>query len=622
MFIKEINNERIILEDNFTFFNKKNELLIEEIKYNKKYLIYNSENYLDREEKTIINQYPINDEYLIFYLSNKQQITFFKTKDAIVNHQAIIDFLELKLLGTCKLDEDNHEIKFNITFEALLSLDDIAVFLGKNDSQVKGLTKLSCELKEKYCYQLETIFKIQDIYDKFLLDNEVNSYFTLVVKQANLTKSFKLTPNFKNKSKVENYFYASKTYPINEENDLFIRLTYKGQFTSVVSEKDHLKAKVNSLKAYEYVIKNNLNEEVYDIYFEKFAQKASESAYILFEYARKIKNKQAYFLLDASHRDYLKLKIKHGKYILKKNSFNAFLKIYQARTFISSERSQHLLPRMSDNDVNLRKKIALNNNKIFLQHGISLATDIFKRKMFDKDNPFNFNYVVTSSLTEKKTILEKSKYQETEIIDTGMPNIDHFVLSRNHIKIKKEITFFLTWREWDVSGRIEEGSYLDRYLSFIKLVETDEFLKDKKVNLILHPKAKHILETQFSHNYLQIKKFICEEAIEKVLKKTAVFISDYSSIIFFSTIAGAYPIFYWQDKNLAEQYYQAPIFINENNVFGDYTYQLSELNYLIKNNYAKTLPYPINSKFTYFVDCLNGDNTKNTYNYLYDKILK
>lgn len=603
------------------FFDKTRSKSIDNFRDNAKYRLYSKEDGLVKKYNSykIVEIYELNNEFsiIIYYdlRGNLSLIKYNKNEVSIndSNVQSYIKKVEYKLKGNVNARLVNNEIIFEVKLKGKLHHNKLEVVCGDDDYLINGNTIFKSESK------FSSKFNVRDIYERFLSEGSTNNYFMLVIHYDEFSTRLPLRMVLGNRKSCTKYKeYASKSISIeNSDSDLFLRTTPTGQYLAVITEQTNEQFLKNRKKA--SLLTLPLKKEVYDIYFEKFASKASESAIMLFEYAMSQGNKKAYYLLDENAEEYPLLKQKYGKHIIEKNSVRAYQKILQARSFISSEQTAHINKRLLDNDEVIKRKINRTYNRIFLQHGVALATDIYNRNMFGRNNFGNFNYVVVSSKKERDTVLERTAYTEDEVLYTGNPNLDYFVKNRDIPK--NEITILLTWRPWDLAGVIEEGSYLDRYLTMINFIKEDPFYKDKKVNIIMHPKATEILREQFPEKYQEIEKEMYQGDIREAIINSRVFVTDYSSSVFFAYAGGSHVIFYWEDKELGEEKYGAPNFLQEDNVFGDYTYSLSELNTLIKDNYNKPDINVLEGKFLEFVDCIDGNNAKRTYEHIYNKIL-
>ncbi|MEX5943389.1 CDP-glycerol glycerophosphotransferase family protein [Mammaliicoccus sciuri] len=357
-------------------------------------------------------------------------------------------------------------------------------------------------------------------------------------------------------------------------------------------------------------------KEKYDIYFEKFAKNAGESAFELFKKSKEQKDKNSKYILDKENEDFKNLQNLYGKNnVLAHNSFKSFYVIFKARSFVSSDLVTHLQRRLYDNSQLLKKKILSNNNKVFLQHGPSLATNVFERGYFNKKVPICPNYIVTNSKLESDYFKKYPKFNDDELIELGIPNLDLYVNEKENKK--EQITFMLTWRPWDLTGKIEENSYIDRYLQFLEVVTNNEFYNDKIINITLHPKARLMIENQFPETYKKLQEYIYEGDIKDALINSKVVITDYSSICFYAFAGGSNVIYFWGDKELAENEYGSPNILQDYNKFGDVVFDIkNSLNNVIQKNYASNQNNLYVENYQKLIEHTDGNNTINVYNYI------
>src|SRR5699024_12425868 len=113
--------------------------------------------------------------------------------------------------------------------------------------------------------------------------------------------------------------------------------------------------------------------------------------------------------------------------------------------------------------------------------------------------------------------MQYTKFKHNQLIKLGITNLDLYI-QQQHSK-KEDITFMLTWRPWDLTGKVEKDSYIDRYMQFIEIITNDSFYQNKNINIILHPKARLMLENQYTDVYDSMKKYIYErEHTYEILK--------------------------------------------------------------------------------------------------------
>lgn len=175
----------------------------------------------------------------------------------------------------------------------------------------------------------------------------------------------------------------------------------------------------------------------------------------------------------------------------------------------------------------------------------------------------------------------------------------------------------LTWRPWDITGNLGEDTYIDRYLQFLNLIISDSFYKGIKVNITLHPKARLLLINQFPEVYDNIKNYIFEGEIKDAVLNSKILITDYSSICYYAFAGGSNIIYFWGDKELAENEYGSPNILQDDNRFGDVVYDIdTKLNECIQRNYNKAQEPFYKSRYKKLVEYTDGNNTEKVYEYI------
>ncbi|WP_306298530.1 CDP-glycerol glycerophosphotransferase family protein [Bacillus cytotoxicus] len=415
-----------------------------------------------------------------------------------------------------------------------------------------------------------------------------------------------------------------KTYTFKKYKDQLhvIRTNLQGNITSTMipyapeySWTSRIKIKV--AKAVSKIFKNkkkNLN-----LYFEKKSNKADESAFRVFEHVMKTDTPNSInkFVLSKESAHYKDMKQKYGSNIIEKYSLKHYLSIYNADYFISSELSNHLLNDRLYID-SLRSKI-MEVPLVFLQHGIMFAKPVDNPMAFGfhKDkNLYNMYKSVISSELEAKEFY-KMQYNRNDLILTGLATFDFAKL----VPEADKIAYMPTYRYWEegliYSNNIEETSYYKAIMKVIKGFEVAGLID----RLLIVPHNKF---SEFIYGNMPEYKHIISDNPSEALKLSKVFITDYSSAIYDAQYRGAYPIFYWEEKDYLIRQYKAIPPVNENNCPGPVVYNVEELvdtvKVAIKNNYKLDKKYKSRySKINKFKD---NKNTSRIVSFLQkDKII-
>ncbi|WP_053221278.1 CDP-glycerol glycerophosphotransferase family protein [Planococcus versutus] len=323
--------------------------------------------------------------------------------------------------------------------------------------------------------------------------------------------------------------------------------------------------------------KENIN-----LYFEKKSMKADESGIRVFEQVMKESDLQSknFFILSKDAENYKALKNQYKRAIVSKFSFKHYYLIFRASNLISSELSNHLLNDRLYIDV-IREKI----NSIpltFLQHGIMFAKPVDNPMAFGfhKDkNVFNMRKSVISSELEAGEFY-KMGYDREDLILTGLATFDHAKLNEDADKI----AFMPTYRYWEEGliyrGLIEQTTYYTQIIRVIEAFEKNGLLD--RLLIVPHNKfSEHIYEN------MQEYQHIISNNPSEALKNSVVFITDYSSAIYDATFRGAYPIFYWEEKEYLINQYKAIPPVNDENAPGAVIYDLDDLIEKVKDVIAQ-----------------------------------
>lgn len=354
--------------------------------------------------------------------------------------------------------------------------------------------------------------------------------------------------------------------------------------------------------------KSNVN-----LFFEKQASKADESGFRVFEKVKELDNLKSknFFILDKKANNYEQLKKKYGKSVIKRFSFRHYLSIFNADFFISSELSNHVInDRIFINSItNKIKDVPL----IFLQHGIMFAKPVENpmAKIFYKDfTAYNiFKNVVSSKLEAKE--FYKMGYDDTDLLYTGLATFDYAHLE----KTADKIVYMPTYRYWEegliYSGNIEETTYFKSILKVIKAFEKAGMRN--KLMVVSHNKF-----SEYIYQKMPDYRDLLGTSPSDALKVARVFITDFSSAIYDAIYRGAYPIFYWEDKEYLIKRYKAVPPVNEDNAPGPIAKNTDELINLINDATEKNykLENQYKAKYQKINEFNDNQNTKRIVKYL------
>lgn len=254
------------------------------------------------------------------------------------------------------------------------------------------------------------------------------------------------------------------------------------------------------------------------------------------------------------------------------------------------------------------------NNRVFLQHGVTINDAKF---LYYKNT--NIRLFVTATKLENDYILSEFGYPKENVKLLGFPRFDNL----NNNEVDKNIILVMpTWRQWiakEVEVKEVEGT--NNFLETEYFKRWSEFINSKKLQKCLEKYHKKILF--FPHRNMQkyLKDFnttnknieICDwklNDIQETLKKSAIMITDYSSV-FFDFIYMKKPVIFYQfdEEKFRKYQYSEGYFDYKNSGMCLWTNNLDNLiynleNVLSENNYK--ISYDKYGDYFAFCDNLNS----------------
>lgn len=550
-------------------------------------MVFEKESLKDFPNENILAIYVINKARYFIYLKSFGVFIARSNPLKVTQHRA-----KLRIFGT----RSHFYIYGRFTHHAFNSFQKYDyLYLRNSDHKVTKFYRPFASIKflKRYGY-----FKIP--YSSLEIDDRIHNNFFVGNSERIIHNLHFRRPD----KKVKTYIFRKNKDKLN-----VVRTNLRGNITLTVlpfsqeyTLKDRIKIKAAKLiSKWAKDRKRNLN-----LFFEKKSNKADESAFRVYEkvMAEKGIESHNYFILNEESEHYPYMKSKYGKNIIDKYSFRHYLSIFNADYFISSEISNHVLSDRLYID-ELRNKI-MSVPLVFLQHGIMFAKPVDNPMAygFHKDKTaYNVYKSVISSHLEAGEF-RKMNYEDDDLILTGLATFDYAKMD----KTADKIAFMPTYRYWEegliYNNEIEETSYYKTILKVIKEFEK-EGLADR---LLIVPHNKF---SEFIYRNMPEYKHMISDNPSEALKQAKIFITDYSSAIYDAQYRGAYPIFYWEEKDYLIRQYKAIPPVNEENAPGPVVYSvgglLSQVKKAIENNYE------VEEEYRYKYSLINHFNdNKNT----------
>ncbi|WP_186436343.1 CDP-glycerol glycerophosphotransferase family protein [Cobetia crustatorum] len=303
--------------------------------------------------------------------------------------------------------------------------------------------------------------------------------------------------------------------------------------------------------------------------FEKKSNRYEESASVLFEEMVTENINNVFYILDKNKIEQ-EVPPEFQIYAIAKNSIRHYFHFFNSDLFITTEAPGHGIDLRVANFFAVNKLSRKNYKYVFLQHGVmymvSLSAKLRKAVRYGGVYP-NDVKIVVSSIEEAKHFIEDGGYYANNLYITGLPKFDRLQWEEH----ARDIVIMPTWRPWEyneISQNCESTGY---YKMIAEIIESIPMEEVSRIRLLPHP----LFYDSFAGTSLE--KFIVKnESYDKVLRRSSILITDYSSIAFDMFGRGGKVIFWWKDKIECMEHYGGELKLNSRNCFGDIVYNKSD----------------------------------------------
>jgi hypothetical protein len=348
------------------------------------------------------------------------------------------------------------------------------------------------------------------------------------------------------------------------------------------------------------------------VLFEKQSSEYQASASVMFERLIDEGYERVYFILDREYADHFEIEEKYKKNIVWRFSFKHYLVFFMSRLYLSSESIFHATELRTLNRF-IHLHVLLAKDKIpyiFLQHGVMymVRLDAQYRSGFRYGKMFKENSrIVVSSELEAKHFIEYGNFPREKLYVTGLAQWDR-VEYNSLSEDADRIMIIPTWRPWELTEARSNPQDSGYYRLMERIVKNipEEYMK--KIVLVPHPLFIEYFKDTPLAKYMpdDYENWI------KLLDKTKLLITDYSSFSYFAFYKGCNVIFDWSDLDeCMEKGYDGALMLNEENVFGDVVYNESkDLERLVEENMESDRKDKYVERYHKIVEFKDGKNAQ------------
>lgn len=343
---------------------------------------------------------------------------------------------------------------------------------------------------------------------------------------------------------------------------------------------------------------------------------ARDNGYHLFKYIRiNYPKDNVYYAIDKKSLDYQKLR-EYGN-VIQFRSLKHWIYYLCASLNISTQKYGNPSPAIF---YVLHIGLVKLNNRVFLQHGIT--KDDASWLYYDKTK---FKLFICGAKKEYEYVKEKFNYPINNVAYLGFSRFDN--LYDNNVN-NKQILIMPTWRTWlgretNILNKKEEfkkSEYYIKWNSLLKNKELIKYIEKEKITIYFYPHMNmHEYIKDFKVISRNIKIVSKEYDIQKLLKESALLVTDYSSV-YMDFAYMSKPIIYYQfdsekyrRNQLQEGYFKysknafGKILIDEEDVVNRII-GYSKMNYKVEPIYLK--------RMNEFFELKDQKNSERIYNHL------
>ncbi|WP_057911964.1 CDP-glycerol glycerophosphotransferase family protein [Peribacillus muralis] len=529
------------------------------------------ETYIDN-----LNIYSYEDKQCIFSITNKGNLSLYvnetpkasiksqiekitnKSKTMHINGQIFTKHSKiLKGEGVVKGRQSDKEYKANLSF----------IHNREMNSKKYGLNRYIYDLKLdiEQLVSVDLQDDIYDIYMKLHLHDQEEPKLVRVGRPTTRAKLFtkKTNVRYDHTVAIVNPYYTFKASNLSLE-----------VFNFPIESYQYLK----SMMGWKRILSLfNKKKDVWLIGERTY--KAQDTGYHFFKYMReKHPEKEVYYVIEENSVE--AKNVEPFGNVLYFKSKEHIKKTLESTRIIASHHPDYLYPLRTTEFKNRVKGV-----KVFLQHGVMGTKNMVANYGKKATSGFNTDVFLVSSDFEKDMIVTDFGYNEKEVFATGLSRFDS--LFNDDVLVKRQVLIIPTWRDWITSDDIFlESEYFERYQKLVnhpvlhELVEKDGF----EIIFCLHPNMQ-----KFTSYFKDAPVRVISQGevdVQRLIKESAIMITDYSSVAFdFSFLHK--PVIYYQfdrDRFIGKRPSHLDL---DNDLPGDIVDELDELlNRLAE--YAKT----------------------------------
>jgi CDP-glycerol glycerophosphotransferase len=251
--------------------------------------------------------------------------------------------------------------------------------------------------------------------------------------------------------------------------------------------------------------------------------KAQDNGLAFFRYMRTHHREiDAYYVIDRSASD--RENLSGLDHVVDFRSMEHLRLMFRAEKVLGTHHPEYLYPSRSRTFNRMIDPV-----KVFLQHGviaIRRVDPLYGRSV----EGFDTDLFLVSSEREKQIIVDDLGYRPEEVSVTGLARFDT-LFDGHDATVPGQVLIMPTWREWLQNETVfQDSEYFHRWAELLHSERFQRLLADHGAEAVfhLHPNMRMFAE-HFAAPHVRLVEQ-GEESVQRMLKQSAVLVTDYSSV--------------------------------------------------------------------------------------------
>ncbi|MGH1563802.1 CDP-glycerol glycerophosphotransferase family protein [Mumia sp. DW29H23] len=181
--------------------------------------------------------------------------------------------------------------------------------------------------------------------------------------------------------------------------------------------------------------------------------------------------------------------------------------------------------------------------RVFLQHGVMGTKNMTGNYGRRASSDFRTDLFLVSSEREREMVVDDFEFFPSQVRVTGLSRFD--TLLADDVPVERSLLIIPTWRDWLRPRDFAESAFFEQWDGLLNSPRFQETVRrhDLTVRFILHPNMRDYAERFHAPGVLVLQQG--DAPVQELMKRSAVMITDYSSVGFdFSFLHR--PVIYFQ----------------------------------------------------------------------------